>query len=820
MHETFQALNRLMQSQEQRRFLRLHFPHQDAPAARFAVHQIEAEESLSRDFSFKVELLSDEPGLSLKEMQGKLLNVAMVRSDGSLRYFSGYVFGFRRLHSDGALTLYEAWLGPWLKFLALRKDNYLFHGKTLREQSESIFSDYSFYPRWAWQVSGEDPPMTDACQFNETDFNYLCRRWEAAGWHYFYRHDEQGHTLVVASDSSRCLAIDCGPEVRFHDQGGANEEDGIHRWACAREMMPASVALSSFNFKDPRPVWRDAPTLNQQGCVPHVESYEYAGAYGFRNADAGYEMAKLRMEEVEAIAKFYQGEGNCRYIEPGRYFRLVDHFNHGPHGRSDATGKDDFLILSVKHKAVNNVLQRESSERPRYEQWLTCTRRSIPWRPGRQFNSEDTRILAPQTATVVGPSGPDSIHTDEYGRVRVQFHWDRIGSNDDRSSAWIRVAGPWAGAELGSAAIPRVGSEVVVHWLSGDPDRPIILAAVANRWNMPPWTLPEQRALSGLRSRELAPGTGNAPGGRGNHLILDDTTEQLQVQLKSDHQCSQLSLGHLVRIERTQGREEARGEGWELATNAWGVARAGRGMLITTEARRNAGGPAKDLGETAQRLSLAQQALERHADFAEQCGALVSGEWSDMAAALHKQNNAISGKGSVAGSAAFPEFVTPQLVLASPVGIAASTDGSTHLSSTEHTVVSTGGSVAVTAGNSFFASVRNSLRLMVHRAGMKLIAAAGNIDMQALSDSIHLLAKLKITQTAGQITITAKEEILINGGGSYARFSGDGVEFGTSGDFIVHAANHEFTSPKSMNAQLVIPAQGGFDNAGAFLFSA
>lgn len=359
-----------------------------------------------------------------------------------------------------------------------------------------------------------------------------------------------------------------------------------------------------------------------------------------------------------------------------------------------------------------------------------------------------------------------------------------------------------------------------MHWLSGDPDRPIILAAVANRWNMPPWTLPEQRALSGLRSRELAPGTGNAPGGRGNHLILDDTTEQLQVQLKSDHQCSQLSLGHIVRIERTQGREEARGEGWELATNAWGVARAGRGMLITTEARRNAGGPAKDLGETAQRLALAQQALEHHADFAEQCGALVPGELSDMAAALHKQNNAISGKGSVAGSAAFPEFATPQLVLASPVGIAGSTDGSTHLSSTEHTVVSTGGTVAVTAGNSFFASVRNSLRLLVHRAGMKLIAAAGNIDMQALSDSIHLLAKLKITQTAGQITITAKEEILINGGGSYARFSGDGVEFGTSGDFIVHAANHEFTSPKSMNAQLVIPAQGGFDNAGAFLFSA
>lgn len=820
MNETLKSLALLMQSAEQQRFLRLRFPHRDAPEANFAVHQIEAEECLSRDFSFKVQLVSDEPCLSLKEMQGKLLNVAMIRADGGVRYFSGYVFGFRRMHSDGALTLYEAHLGPWMKLLSLRRDSYLFHGKSLREQSEIIFKDYSFYPRWEWLVIGEDPPMTDACQFDETDFNYLSRRWEAAGWHYFYRHDEQGHTLVVASDSTRCLPIDGGPEVRFHDQGGTDEEDGMHRWISVREIVPANVALSSFNFKDPWPISRNAPTINQQGCVPHVESHEFVGAYGFRDGDAGYEMAKLRMEEIEAVGKFHQGEGNSRYMEPGRYFRLVDHFNHGPYGRGDASGKDDFLILSIRHKAVNNVLQRDQPELFQYHHWLTCSRRSVPWRPGRQFNSEDTRIWAPQTATVVGLSSSDSILTDEYGRVRVQFHWDRIGSNDHRSSAWIRVAGPWAGAELGSVAIPRVGSEVVVHWLSGDPDRPIILAALANRRNMPPWTLPEQRALTGWRSRELATGAGNAPGGRGNHLVLDDTPEQLQVQLKSDHQCSQLSLGHIVRIERTQGREEARGEGWELATNAWGVARAGRGMLITTEARHNAGGSAKDLGETAQRLALAQQALERHAGFAEQCGALLPGELSEMAVALHRQNDAISGKGSVVESADFPEFATPQLVLASPAGIAVSTDGSTHLSSTEHTVVSTGGNVAVTAGNSLFASLRNSFRLLVHRAGMRLIAEAGNIDMQALSDSIHLLAKLKITQTAGQITITAKEEILINGGGSYARFSGDGVEFGTNSNFIVHAANHEFTSPKSMNAQLVIPTQGGFDNVGAFLFSA
>ncbi|QJP98928.1 type VI secretion system tip protein VgrG [Herbaspirillum rubrisubalbicans Os34] len=683
-----------------------------------------------------------------------------------------------------------------------------------------MFQDYSIYPRWQWWVSGEEAVFTDACQFDESDFNYLSRRWEAAGWHYFYQHDEQGHTLVIASDSTRVQPIDAGPELRFQAEGGAREEDALSAWSATREIMPSSVALSSFNFKDPWPVWRDAPTLNQQGSTPHIESYEYTGAYGFNNAAAGYEQAKLRMEEMEAIGKFHQGEGNCRFIEPGRYFRLIDHFNHGRRGCGDPGGRDDFLILSVRHKIINNHRLHDKPEQSSYRNWLVCSRRDIPWRPGRNFNSRDTRILAPQTATVVGYSGPDSLCTDEYGRVRVQFHWDREGHHDDGSSAWIRAASAWAGAELGSAAIPRVGSEVIVQWLSGDPDRPIITGALANVRNMPAWSLPSQRALSGWRSRELAPERGNAPGGRGNHLVLDDTHERIQAQLKSDHQCSQLSLGYVTRIARTQGREDARGEGWELVTDAWGVARAARGMLITTEARRNAAGPIKGLDETAQRLNEAQQAQQHHARLAEQCGALDPEQHSDLLAALKQQNEAIAGKQAATAEHPFPELSTPQLVLASPAGIAATTAKSIHLAAQEHTVISTGANVSITANEGFFASLRKTFRVLVEKAGMKLIAVAGNIDIQALSNNIHLLAKLKITQTADQITITAKEQIVINGGGSYARFSGDGIELGTSGDFVVHAANDEFTSPKSINTQWVIPTQGGFDNEGVFLFSA
>jgi type VI secretion system secreted protein VgrG len=467
------SIHDLVYGRQYNRILRLSFPANDAPAAQFVVNNIDATERLSRDFEFTVELLSDEASLPLKEIQGKLLNIELVRKDGSLRYFSGYVLSFRRRDSDGGFTVYEAKLGPWLKFLSLRKDNYLFHNKTLREQTEIIFQDYGIYPQWDWRVTGDDPAMTDACQFDETDFNYLSRRWEAAGWYYWYEHDATGHKLIVSSDSTQAPALDGGAEVRFHGEGGALEEDAIDQWSPVRQTMPSSVAVNGFNFKDPRPSSVTLPTLNQQGNVPEIESYEYAGAYGFKNVKDGDAQCRIRMEEIEAIAKHIEAEGNNRFLMPGRWFQLVDHFNHNIYGRSSDAGKDDFLILSVRHIATNNYLQNEN-EKTLYRNWLTCTRKNVPWRPGRNFNSTDTRILAPQTAIVVGPSGPDSIYADEYGRVRVQFHWDREGNNDERSSAWIRASSSWAGAELGAASIPRIGTEVIVQWLDGCPDRPII----------------------------------------------------------------------------------------------------------------------------------------------------------------------------------------------------------------------------------------------------------------------------------------------------------------------------------------------------------
>jgi type VI secretion system secreted protein VgrG len=355
---------------------------------------------------------------------------------------------------------------------------------------------------------------------------------------------------------------------------------------------------------------------------------------------------------------------------------------------------------------------------------------------------------------------------------------------------------PGAGSEFGKIRLPRVGEEVAVLYLDANIDHPVILGALYNATHMPPWQLPEQQALTGLRSRELQSGDGS---GRGNHLVLDDTAGKIQAQLKSDHQCSQLSLGHIARIEDTEGRKDLRGEGWELRTDGHGVARAAKGLLITTEARTGARGPIRDMRETCQRLVAAADQHQLLAEVAQKNGAqeMVDNQGA-VSTVLQAQNKAIEGTAS--DNRSFPQLTEPHLVLASPAGIATTTAQSTHIASDLNTAITTGKCVSIVAGDGFFASIRQTFRLFVQKAGMKLIAASGDVDVKALTDSVNLLAKLNITQTANRIVISAKEDIVINGGGSYAKFSSAGIEHGTNGTFRAHAATHHFDVAKSMAA--------------------
>lgn len=586
MHSRTTGWDSLTRQRQHQRILQLHFVNDDAPDVELLINRLNASEALSRDYAYTLELLSDDACIPLEALMGKLLRVALVRADGTQRHFTGYVERFSFLRTDGGIAFYEARLVPWMAFLAARINNRIFHQRNLEGLSAEIFSAYPSHARWDCQLRHDDPVRTDMFQFDESDSNLLHRRWEDAGWHYHYEHQTDGHQLRLSDDSTYAKPIDGGGQVPFQHHGGAIEEDGMAQWSMVRQFLPSSTRLSSYDFKTARPQQVDVPTLNKQGAVLPVEHYEYTGAYGFSNLEAGDRQSRVRMEEFEAAAQLFEGKGNCRYLQPGRSFRLTGHFSEHLAVGGDASADDqEFLIISVEHSASNNYLQ-DAETPPFYANHVRCARKLLPWRPGRGYTSQPTVLHGMQTATVVGPSG-ENLHVDEYGRVKVQFHWDLQGRNDEHSTAWIRVASSWAGAEQGLVAVPRIGQLVIVQWLGGHPDRPIITGSVVNQLNMPPRALPSQAALSGLRSRELAPGAGNAAGGRSGHVLFDDTHEAIQTQVRSDAFDSQLALGHVTRIERHAGRQDARGAGFELRTDAHGVIRAAQGLLLTSEPRPN-----------------------------------------------------------------------------------------------------------------------------------------------------------------------------------------------------------------------------------------
>ncbi len=500
-------------TRQQQRLLKLHFPRDDGPAALLLANRLEASEGLSRDFHFAVELLSDKPDIELKTMLGKMVSIELLRDDGRspARWFNGFVFEFRFVRNEGGFAFYDMLLLPWLALARLRRDNRLFHGLSVEAQSDKVLSAYAERD-WRCERLGEDPAMTDACQFDESDYNYLHRRWEALGWHYWYEHRRDGHTLVLSGDSTGAAAIEGGPEVPWQGEhhGSGVRRLGVQSLTPVRALSSTLYSAASFDFKTPRPLHQNTPTLNQQGDVPGMlEVYEYSGAYGFKNAEAGQAFVRLRMEEIEAAAKHFVASADYRGLQPGRFFTLTGHVMSDP--LSFASGSrpepDDtqFLLTELRHSASNNY-ETHQGQPAEYHCQLHCLRKKIPWRPGRGMNSSEPRIYGLQTAIVVGPPG-EEIHCDEHGRVRVQFHWDREGGYDDRSSAWVRVASSFAGSGFGFMAVPRIGQEVLVQFLDGNPDRPLITGRVYNQQNMPPWELPANKTQTGLLSRSTKGGS-------------------------------------------------------------------------------------------------------------------------------------------------------------------------------------------------------------------------------------------------------------------------------------------------------------------------
>lgn len=785
---SIQNLRNIATGMQNKRLLTLLFPQGDAPHDVLLANRLEGEEFLSRDFRFVVEILSDNAKLDPKDFVDKQITVQLLRNDGSFRYFNGYIFSFRFVRTDGDIAFYEAEIGPWLRYLTLRKNNRLFLDLTIRGQTATIFGDYSTLPVWDWKVREADPPMTMACQFDEHDHNYIHRRWEHRGYCYWYEHTATEHKLIVSDPVRTEPAIDgSSPEIAYRREVGSQEADGIASWSPIQQTTSTHIAESRADFK--------APTLNartggladsrtdewKNSGKQKLEWYEYVGAYGHRDTDDGQQLTGRRVEAVEAIARQYEATGNNRFVMPGRWFQLTDHFGRSV---SDNRYDDQYLITHAHHFATNNYLQGLGAQAT-YANRFTCVKKRTPWRPMRGYNSVDTRILAPQTATVVGPEG-ESVYTDEYGRCLVQFHWDREGKN----TTWVRVSSGWAGGSQGMTALPRIGSEVVVMWLDGNPDHPIVTGRIQNADNLSAWQLPEQRALAGIRSRELVGGAGNQAGGNSNHLIFDDTAGAIQAQLRSDHGGSQLSLGSITRIEDWHGRQDARGEGFELRTDLVGAIRASQGLLISTDSRPGAKGKVLDRQELVGQLEAALAIAKQLADLSSSHEA-DSTDTAPQEKLLDKLKQWDTEKPS--GAALIGVSAPDGVAITTPLNVVASAGRHVDVIAVQDVNVSTGRKILMRAAQGLSAFAK---------AGMKLIAGTGDIAVQAQQGKTEVGASERLhLYSLKDVLIEAPNIVLKANGVTYSL--GDGkVLASSSGEHKIETASFSFTSGGGGNPEL------------------
>src|SRR6266550_3406148 len=478
-------------------------------------------ENISRPLAFHLDLLSENPSISYDQIVGQRVAIVIDAPGGGQRYWNGFVSRFVQAGSDYRFTHYRAEIVPWLWFLTRTADCRIFQNMTIPDIITKIFKDLGFND-FKNSLQGSFELREYCVQYRETDFNFVSRLLEQYGICYFFEHEQDQHTLVMANDSS--VHKECPRNDTVHVNyapGGLVDKDVITSWNMEQELRTGKWSLTDYNFETPSSnLLVNEPSIVNVDGNSKYEIYDYPGIY--QRKPQGENLAKVRMQEEETVSKIASGSGGCYGFAAGYKFNLEGYY------RPDMN--DAYLLTEVQHVAtvggsyVSGELSGEN-----YSNHFKCIPAKVPYRPDR--TTPKPFVQGPQTAVVVGKSG-EEIWVDKYGRVKVQFHWDREGKKDENSSCWIRVSHPWAGQGYGSVAIPRIGQEVIVDFVEGNPDQPVIVGRVYNAEQMPPTGLPKAGMVSGIKSN-------STPGGGGyNQLTMDDTKGKEMVTIHAQYDMS------------------------------------------------------------------------------------------------------------------------------------------------------------------------------------------------------------------------------------------------------------------------------------------
>jgi type VI secretion system secreted protein VgrG len=466
-------------------------------------------EALSQPFTFQLDLLSPKHDIDPADLVGNPMLTSFQLPDGSQRLIHGLVSRLAYLGKQDELSFYRAEIVPWLWRLTLTRESRMYQDLTVPQILEQVF-ERTGNQDFELRLTRQYAPREYCVQYRETHFNFVSRLMEEEGIFYFFEHLEDSHILVLCDDNESTIAASAAETVRFLPEH-AQVEDAIHELEGEFSLQTSKITIWNYDYLQ--------PTLKLRASLgDEFESYDYPAHY--RDPEQGDAMARLLLEAEEAARQIVRGTSTVRGLMPGRFFTLAEHF------RSDANTK--YLLTQVQHYArAGGYRAWDDQAAFDYRNDFQAIPFATPYRPQRRTPRPTIRGWQP--AIVTGPAG-EEVHIDKYGRVKVQFYWDRDGRRDEKTSCWIRVTTPWGGKGYGSVSIPRIGNEVAVAFQEGDPDMPLIIGSVFNADQMPPFELPGAGIQMGMKSR-------SSPGGGGmNEITMTDTKgkEMMNVHAQYD----------------------------------------------------------------------------------------------------------------------------------------------------------------------------------------------------------------------------------------------------------------------------------------------
>src|SRR3989441_7466699 len=488
------------------------------------------EEGISTPFYYTLDLLSEDASIDAKKLLRSPATVTLDLVDGSKRYVHGLIRRFVQLgRSATQLASYRAELVPWLWFLSLSSECKIFQNLSVLDIIEQVFKALG-YSDFQIKCTKSYPKREFCVQYRETHFNFVSRLMEEEGIFYFFEHSKDKHMLTLADATSAVKPCPGQATARMAVQAGAwQEQDVVTNFEREHAVHTGKITLRDYDYLQ--------PTLQLESSVSgdgKAEAYDYPGNY--TKPDQGDRYARLRLEEQEAWFQAPRGPSTCRAFQSGTRFDLKEHY------RADAN--QTYMLVHLQHSGHAGGYDAGEPDVFEYHNSFVAIPHSVPFRP--PPTSRKPLVWGSQTAVVVGKSG-EEIWTDKHGRVKVHFHWDRNGKKNEDSSCWVRVATSWAGKNWGFIQIPRMGQEVIVDFLEGDPDRPIITGRVYNAEQTPPYTLPGEQTQSGVKSRSSkGGGTDNFneirfEDNKGSEEVVIHAEKDMEVTIEND---GTASVGH------------------------------------------------------------------------------------------------------------------------------------------------------------------------------------------------------------------------------------------------------------------------------------